>query len=730
MEPRPAIPPSTEELQAYSLGKCEPQRAAEIEAHLTAEPDQGAILAAAPDDALVRHLRGVGELHAVEQQRTDAGPLIEHPRYRFLRPLGQGGMGTVYLAEHRLLRRLVAIKRIHPGSLGNPHLVARFRQEVQAAARLSHPNIVTVHDADEAGGTHLLVMEFVEGESLAERLARHGPLPVAEACAYVRQAALGLAHAHEQGMVHRDVKPANLMHTVDGTVKILDFGLARVFCEAAEVEGRLTSAGTIMGTADYLAPEQARDSRSADIRADVYSLGCTLYHLLCGHVPFPGGTAIDKIIQHATAEPEPLRRSRADVSAGLAQVIDRMMAKRPADRYQTPAEVAAALEPFTSPRRGGSSAANAQSSPRRSLFRSRPRGWLLAGVLAGILLAVGGVVLVARHDEPPAGPMAEDEDKAPAPPKIELVRRIALLPAAGDFYYDSHISQGGKYAVVTRDLGPGIRFDVYRVASGEKLWSGDGWRARFLGDGEQLIAVNAERFVVRESRSGKPLRQSEEPCRGAGDYKVGPGARHLVYSNDQGYALYDLAQLRQQHYWPYKTAGPRWRDGYFTADGKRLLLSLGKSDDWTVWDVEHNRATADFPGLRADVTEIRWLYADGRTASVVRHGATVRLDMRTGKVVEALQGCWAPGAVASVYSSRGRCYAARCEDGTFLLYRLPFEGKEWCRYQLPEDDRSLSRHPYMGARLALAEDDRHAALLTTRSLYVLRLPEVPAAKAD
>src|SRR5262245_25098399 len=373
----PPMKPSAAELQAYALGLSEPQRAEEIEAFLADGPDCTALLENAPQDALVRHLRGAGSLPpvampspapppvcsgtaadacAAEELGGEAAALREHPRYQLLRKLGQGGMGTVYLAEHRLMHRRVAVKLLRAGCLSNPQLVARFHQEVEAVARLTHPHIVTAHDADEAGGTHFPVMEYVEGESLG-RLVTRGPLPVHEACAYARRAALGLEFAHSRGMVHRDIKPQNLMVTypasgacerpgettpgrshapLAGVVKILDFGLARVLREATGSEDSLTSAGTVMGTADYIAPEQARDSRRADIRADIYSLGCTLYHLLSGQVPFPGGTAIDKILRHATERPRPLCRS--DLPAGLAAVLDRMMAKRPEDRYQTPAE--------------------------------------------------------------------------------------------------------------------------------------------------------------------------------------------------------------------------------------------------------------------------------------------------------------------------------------------------------------------------------------------------------
>jgi hypothetical protein len=274
--------------------------------------------------------------------------LADHPRYRVIKLLGRGGMGAVYLAEHRHMERPVALKVVSADLVGNADAVRRFRQEVTAAARLGpHPHVVAVFDADQVGELHFLVMEYVEGQSLADYLHAKGPLPYAEACEYVRQAALGLQHAAEQGMVHRDVKPHNLMRTPQGQVKVLDFGLARCFRDSERIRTQLTQQGVLMGTADYMAPEQASDSRAADSRADVYSLGCTLYHLLTGRVPFPEGGTVEKIIKHAVEQPAPVGALRPDLPVGVAQVIERMMAKLPEHRFQSPGEVAAALAPWT-----------------------------------------------------------------------------------------------------------------------------------------------------------------------------------------------------------------------------------------------------------------------------------------------------------------------------------------------------------------------------------------------
>ena len=239
-------------------------------------------------------------------------PLAEHPRYEIVRLIGKGGMGDVYEARHRMMERTVALKIIKQELMRKPEAVDRFHREVKAAAQLAHPNVVTAYDAEQAGDVHFMVMEFVDGVDLSQMVKDRGALPVAEACDYIRQAAIGLQHAHERGMVHRDIKPHNLMVTADGTVKILDFGLASLAPEAiadadtVEARGDLTAAGAIMGTPDFISPEQADDARQADIRSDIYSLGATLYFLLSGRPPFAEGSVMHKLKSHAQVEPEPL----------------------------------------------------------------------------------------------------------------------------------------------------------------------------------------------------------------------------------------------------------------------------------------------------------------------------------------------------------------------------------------------------------------------------------------
>jgi serine/threonine protein kinase/WD40 repeat protein len=274
------------------------------------------------------------------------GKSLVFDEYVILDKLGQGGMGVVLKAEHRRMKRLVAIKVIAPATMRSPEAVKRFYREVEAAARLEHANIVTAYDARQYAGSHCLVMQYVDGKDLANIVKEHGPLPVRQAVECVLQAAQGLRYAHEQGIVHRDIKPGNLLLDRKGTVKILDMGLARIEQSATAESGgeRLTQSGQIMGTCDYMAPEQALDTHTVDARADIYSLGCTLYRLLTGKTPYQADSFAKLFLAHLNDPIPSLCEARPDVPADLDAVYRKMMAKRPEHRQQSMAEVIAELE--------------------------------------------------------------------------------------------------------------------------------------------------------------------------------------------------------------------------------------------------------------------------------------------------------------------------------------------------------------------------------------------------
>ena len=319
--------------------------------------------------------------------------------YVLLDLLGEGGMGKVYKARHAVMDRVVALKIIRADRLHHPDAIVRFHREVKSVAKLSHPNIIHAYDAAQAGTTHFLVMEYVQGMDLSRWLKEHGPLPVADVCEMIRQAALGMQHAHEHGLVHRDIKPANLFR-VQGEaskqaplLKILDLGLARLRVGPGEAmtASELTCEGMVLGTPDYLAPEQATNPSAVDIRADIYSLGCTLYHLLAGQVPFSGGTLAQKFQWHQQATAAAIETVRRDVPPGLGEVVRRLMAKSIKDRYQIPAEVADALVPYCPGTiNAGSNTLTYQPTQARLTPTSRPwpRGlvWFLGG---GVLLLFG-----------------------------------------------------------------------------------------------------------------------------------------------------------------------------------------------------------------------------------------------------------------------------------------------------------------------------------------------------
>jgi serine/threonine protein kinase len=269
-------------------------------------------------------------------------------KYRLLERLGAGGMGIVFLCQHPFMQRLVAIKILPAVLAADPVYLKLFYQEAQALAALDHPNIVHAHDIDQAGNLHFLVMEYVDGFSLQEVVDTYGPLDVLRAAHYLRQAALGLQHAFERGLVHRDIKPSNLLLDRQGTIKILDMGLARLF------DGKPSKAApggprpSIVGTDDYLAPEQIINSDEVDIRADVYSLGATFYFLLTGRTPFEDvPLGYQKLIQHLGRTPKPVRELRPEVPEELAALVQRLMAKNPWERPRTPAAVVELLAPWT-----------------------------------------------------------------------------------------------------------------------------------------------------------------------------------------------------------------------------------------------------------------------------------------------------------------------------------------------------------------------------------------------
>jgi formylglycine-generating enzyme required for sulfatase activity/serine/threonine protein kinase len=381
MEPTASVHPADETLVSFGLGKLDDTRIEAVSKHLEqcdpcrrrvaelssdsfvgrlreAQPPPGdapprAKTIVEPDPPRPSLVAGKKTADAVppKANRTLPLELANHPQYDVLRELGRGGMGVVYLARNKLMDRLEVLKVLNKDMLAKQGTGDRFLREIQSAARLHHPNVVAAYTALQIGDLLVFAMEYVEGEDLAKLVRARGPLPVLNACYFAYQAAQGLQHAHECGMIHRDIKPGNLIlfrQGKKGIVKILDFGLAKVTSEQ-RLDRTLTQEGQMLGTPDYIAPEQTLDAQKADIRADVYSLGCTLYHLLSGSPPFRGNSLYEVLQAHHSVDARTLNLVRPEVPTELAAVVAKMMAKEPDRRYQTPAEVVQALKPFLKP---------------------------------------------------------------------------------------------------------------------------------------------------------------------------------------------------------------------------------------------------------------------------------------------------------------------------------------------------------------------------------------------
>ncbi|MFO0849331.1 MAG: serine/threonine-protein kinase [Gemmataceae bacterium] len=368
---------------------------AELDAFLATRPAGGDLLAGLVAE---RHLTPfqAAQLAAGKYKGFRLG------QYVILAPLGAGGAGQVFLAEHSAMRRLVALKVLLVPRAADSVNLERFLREARAAATLNHPNIVRVFDLNQDGRVHYLVMEYVEGVNLDELVRAAGPVPPAAAADYARQVAAGLQHAHQRSLVHRDVKPANVLVDRAGGVQLLDLGLVRY---DSEHDSQLTFRSgdkSILGTADFLAPEQAVDSSAVDTRADVYGLGATLYYMLAGRTLFPDGRTSQKLMWQQWRTPDPIQLVRPEVPDGLAAVVAKALAKWPDDRFQTPGEFEGGRWPRSSP---------ARARRRPSVPPVPPRRWPVA--------KASGLT--------PSAPRAEF--RTPPPSRFDLPAGVAV-PAA------------------------------------------------------------------------------------------------------------------------------------------------------------------------------------------------------------------------------------------------------------------------------------------------------------
>jgi len=707
--------PSAQKLAAFDSGQLQPAEWEGLERHVSQCAACCERLETLPEDSMVTLLRSSAAgprrpetvdtryltPHSAETPlpRAASAPdaaaeLSDHPRYRVLEQIGAGGMGTVHKAEHRLMERMVALKVIRRELTDKQEAVERFRMEVKAAARLSHPNIVTAYDADQAGDVHFLVMEYVEGESLDKLIQRRGPLPVAEACDIVLQAASGLQHAFERGMVHRDIKPANLMvasgqrsvaskaeptlpphldtsncplatsHGPLTTVKVADFGLAR-FASERSPSGSLTPVGAVVGTPDYIAPEQALEPQKADIRADIYSLGCTLYHMLAGRPPFPEGTALQKLMSHQERKPQRVSEIRADLPEELVHVLDRMMAKDPAKRYQTPAAVVEALTPFVAPKPG---------SPKPPSIRRRGLVILLAtAVILGVLLAITAIWQRSqqRRHLPPDQPVVfpdelrrlEGNSGPYTAAAFDRMATLALTAGADHVLRLWDLDSGEEIAQLTGHTSPVVSLDF----SYDK-------RSAISADQENKIRV----WDLAERRQTAELSWTDGAVRSV---VFTWDDRHALIAGDNGaVAIWNTTEARK----PLQRQSLPDRIEVATLDRYGTFLAAGGPDGVVrIWDMARKQPGRKPTGHGAAVTCAAWS-PDARYMLTGGADKAVRFwRAATGKELRKYEGHTA--AVRCAALSRNVGWAVSGGDDRIVRLWDVDSGKELRGYEGHED---------------------------------------------
>jgi len=572
--------------------------------------------------------------------------------YELIEELSRGGMGVVYKARQCRLDRIVALKVIRSERVGRPEALQRFDREIRAAAKMAHPNIVHIYDADHVDGAPFLAMEFIDGVDLARLVEDKGRLSPALACEYIRQGACGLAHAHERGLVHRDVKPSNLMVARApgaqpgdvGIVKLLDLGLARLHDgDVAEGSAHLTRDGAVIGTPDFIAPEQVEEPHKADFRADLYSLGCTFYYLLSGSVPFPGGTLVQKLDKHRWQAPPMVQRLRRDVPVEMADIVTRLLAKRPVDRFASANELIAALEHCgrgekAEPVSFVPSPANAAGGPE-----------------SPTVLSEEGVPAVVT------GPTRRLEGHA------DGVECVAFSP---DGQRLVSAALDGTVRIWDREMATELlRIDVHR---------GGVLCVAFTPNGRFLVSGGRDKTLcLLDAENGKELNRLTGHTRDINGLTVTPDGHFVVSaSSDGSVRLWELKSGKE-----IRRMGTSARDRHtdavmfvtVTPNGERVLTG-GRDKTMRMWVLESGAEVYRSPPHSGAVYSVA-VSPDGKHA-VSAGGQSVRQwDLKTGQLLHRYQGHSQP-VMSVAFSPDGQRMLSGSRDQTLRLWNVAGQREE------------------------------------------------------